>query len=32
MGEKTIGFVEKTYDFAQKNPTLAPPYRELSGL
>ena len=26
MGEKTIGFVEKAYDFAQKNPNLVPPY------
>jgi hypothetical protein len=29
MGEKTIGFVEKAYDFAQKNPSLLPPYLDL---
>jgi hypothetical protein len=29
MGEKTIGFVEKAYDFAQKNPNLVPPYLDL---
>jgi hypothetical protein len=26
MGEKTIGFVEKAYDFARQNPNLVPPY------
>jgi hypothetical protein len=26
MGEKTISFVEKAYDFAQQNPNLVPPY------
>jgi hypothetical protein len=26
MGEKTIGFVEKAYDFAKQNPNLVPPY------
>jgi hypothetical protein len=26
MGEKTIGFVEKAYDFARQNPDLVPPY------
>jgi hypothetical protein len=29
MGEKTIGFVEKTYNFARQNPTLVPPYLEV---
>jgi hypothetical protein len=29
MGEKTIGFVEKAYDFARQNPNLVPPYLEL---
>jgi hypothetical protein len=29
MGEKTIGFVEKAYDFARQNPNLVPPYREI---
>jgi hypothetical protein len=29
MGEKTIGFVEKAYDFAQKNPNLVPPYLDV---
>jgi hypothetical protein len=28
MGEKTIGFVEKAYDFAKQNPNLVPPYLE----
>ncbi|MDR1325101.1 MAG: hypothetical protein LBK00_03595 [Treponema sp.] len=26
MGEKTISFVEKAFDFARQNPTLVPPY------
>jgi hypothetical protein len=26
MGEKTIGFVEKAFDFARQNPYLLPPY------
>jgi hypothetical protein len=26
MGERTIAFVEKAYDFARQNPGLAPPY------
>jgi hypothetical protein len=26
MGEKTIGFVEKAYDFARQNPNLVPAY------
>jgi hypothetical protein len=30
MGEKTIGFVEKAYDLAQKNPALIPPYLDLA--
>jgi hypothetical protein len=29
MGEKTISFVEKAYDFAQKNPALVPAYLSL---
>jgi hypothetical protein len=29
MGEKTIGFVEKAYDFARQNHNLVPPYLEL---
>jgi hypothetical protein len=29
MGEKTISFVEKAYDFAQQNPNLVPPYLDL---
>ncbi|MDR2193757.1 MAG: hypothetical protein LBP19_04725 [Treponema sp.] len=29
MGEKTIGFVEKAYDFARQNPNLVPPYLEI---
>jgi hypothetical protein len=30
MGEKTISFVEKAYDFARQNPNLAPPYLEMT--
>jgi hypothetical protein len=29
MGEKTISFVEKAYDFARQNPNLTPPYLEM---
>jgi hypothetical protein len=29
-GEKTIGFVEKAYDFAQQNPNLIPPYLDMA--
>jgi hypothetical protein len=29
MGEKTIGFVEKAYDFANHNPNLVPPYLDM---
>ncbi|MDR1277829.1 MAG: hypothetical protein LBK02_03680 [Treponema sp.] len=29
MSEKTISFVEKAYDFARKNPNLAPPYLDI---
>ncbi|MDR0644433.1 MAG: hypothetical protein LBG05_05915, partial [Treponema sp.] len=29
MGEKTIGFVEKAYDFARQNPNLVPSYLEV---
>jgi hypothetical protein len=30
MGEKTIGFVEKIYDFAKQNPNLLPPYLDMN--
>jgi hypothetical protein len=30
MGEKTIGFVEKAFDFAKQNPELVPPYLKIS--
>jgi hypothetical protein len=30
MGEKTIRFVEKAYDFAQQNPNLVPPYLDIA--
>ncbi|MDR0561604.1 MAG: hypothetical protein LBG73_02835 [Spirochaetaceae bacterium] len=30
MGEKTIGFVEKAYDFAKGNPNLVPPYLDIA--
>jgi hypothetical protein len=30
MDEKTFGFVEKAYDFAQKNPNLVPPFLEVA--
>jgi hypothetical protein len=30
MGEKTIGFVEKAYDFAKQNPNLVPPYLDIA--
>jgi hypothetical protein len=30
MGEKTISFVEKAYDFAKQNPNLVPPYLEMT--
>jgi hypothetical protein len=30
MGEKTISFVEKAYDFARQNPNLVPPYLDMS--
>jgi hypothetical protein len=30
MGEKTISFVEKAYDFAQQNPNLVPPYLDIA--
>jgi hypothetical protein len=29
MGEKTISFVEKAFDFAQQNPNLVPPYLDI---
>jgi hypothetical protein len=30
IGEKTISFVEKAYDFAQQNPNLVPPYLDMA--
>jgi hypothetical protein len=30
IGEKTIGFVEKAYDFARQNPNLVPPYLDMA--
>jgi hypothetical protein len=30
MGEKTISFVEKAYDFAQQNPNLVLPYLDIA--
>jgi hypothetical protein len=30
IGEKTISFVEKAYDFAQQNPKLVPPYLDMA--
>jgi hypothetical protein len=30
MGEKTISFVEKAYDFAKQNPNLVPPYLDIA--
>jgi hypothetical protein len=30
MGEKTIRFVEKAYDFARKNPNLVPTYLDIA--
>ena len=30
MGEKTISFVEKAYDFARQNPSLVPPFLEVA--
>jgi hypothetical protein len=30
MGEKTISFVEKAYDFARQNPNLVPPYLDMT--
>jgi hypothetical protein len=30
MGEKTIAFVEKAYDFARQNPNLVPPYLDMA--
>ena len=31
MGGKTLGFVEKAYQFAQQNPFLCPPYLDMAG-
>jgi hypothetical protein len=30
MGEKTLSFVEKAYEFAVDNPTLCPPYLDMA--
>jgi hypothetical protein len=30
MGEKTVSFVEKAYDFAQQNPNLVPLYLDMT--
>jgi hypothetical protein len=30
MGEKTISFVEKAFDFARQNPNLVPPYLDMT--
>jgi hypothetical protein len=30
MGEKTISFVEKAYDFAKQNPNFVPPYLDIT--
>jgi hypothetical protein len=30
MGEKTISFVEKAYDYARQNPNLVPPYLDMT--
>jgi hypothetical protein len=30
MGDKTLGFVEKAYEFAQQNPTLVPAYLDMA--
>jgi hypothetical protein len=30
MGDKTLAFVEKAYDFARQNPALVPPYLEVA--
>jgi hypothetical protein len=30
MGEKSISFVEKAYDFARQNPNLVPPYLDMT--
>jgi hypothetical protein len=30
MGEKSIGFVKKAYDFARQNPNLVPPYLDIN--
>jgi hypothetical protein len=30
MGEKTISFVAKSYDFAKQNPNLCPPYLDMT--
>lgn len=30
MGEKSLSFVEKSYEFARQNPTLVPPFLNMS--
>jgi hypothetical protein len=30
MGERTISFVEKAFDFARQNPNLVPPYLDMT--
>jgi hypothetical protein len=30
MGEKTVGFVDKAYDYAKQNPELVPPYLKMA--
>ncbi|MDR3303170.1 MAG: hypothetical protein LBS86_02020 [Treponema sp.] len=31
MGEKSLSFVEKSFDFARQNPNLVPPYLDIDG-
>jgi hypothetical protein len=30
MGDKSLGFVEKAFEFAQQNPTLVPPFLDMA--
>jgi hypothetical protein len=30
MGDKSLGFVEKSFEFAQQNPTLVPPFLDMT--
>lgn len=32
MGDKTVAFVQKSYDYARTNGPLAPPYMDLEGM